>query len=353
LKKISILYVCNEDRATTYQRILALREMNVDLSLVYTYILNERITLVKKLYRAILFRFGIFPERNRENKAIINSIKTNTFDILFIEKGLSIKPSTLVQAKKLQPALKIISYTLDDMMNSNNASFNFRKSVKLYDMLFTNKKYNVAELKNIGAKNVYYFTNAYSQHVHRPIIVTEAEQLIYGYDVSFIGSYEYERVEKIRFLADNGIRIKVWGWGKGKKKSNMDHPNIIMTGKYVYEDEYAKVVCSTKVNLCFLRKENRDTETTRSIEIPACRGFMLAERTKEHLDLFEEGSEASYFSSKEEMLEKIKYYLKHDEERTRIALNAYKRCIKSRYDYKQQLVNIFSIVLGYDAISNN
>ena len=76
----------------------------------------------------------------------------NTFDILFIEKGLSIKPSTLVQAKKLQPALKIVSYTLDDMMNTNNSSFNFRKSLKLYDMLFTNKRYNVTELKNIGAK---------------------------------------------------------------------------------------------------------------------------------------------------------------------------------------------------------
>ena len=63
-----------------------------------------------------------------------------------------------------------------------------------------------------------------------------------------------------------------------------------------------------KFHYVFLRKVNRDKITTRSIEIPACRGFMLAERTKAHENLFQENIEADLFSNNNELYEKIKYF---------------------------------------------
>ena len=64
---------------------------------------------------------------------------------------------------------------------------------------------------------------------------------------------------------------------------------------------------------------------------------MLAERTDEHLALFEEGIEAEYFDSNEELLDKVRYYLSHEDERKRIAAAGRERCVRSGYSNEDRL----------------
>lgn len=112
----------------------------------------------------------------------------------------------------------------------------------------------------------------------------------------------------------------------------------------LYSDNYVKALQSFKISLCFLRKMNFDQQTTRSVEIPACGGFLMAERTNEHLSLFEENKEAVYFSSNKELLEKCKFYLKNDPERKQIIENGHKRCIQSGYS---NIDTIYKILKKY------
>ena len=99
------------------------------------------------------------------------------------------------------------------------------------------------------------------------------------------------------------------------------------------------------MNLGFLRKLNRDQTTTRSVEIPACAGFMLAERTAEHLQLFEEGREAEFFASPAELLQKCRRYLADETGRRSIARRGFERCIASGYSNAARLREAFRLIL--------
>lgn len=158
--------------------------------------------------------------------------------------------------------------------------------------------------------------------------------------MGFIGTYERERAESMLYLAKNGVPVRVWGEGWNKRFWLL-HPNIDIGGRPLVGDDYAMAICSFDINLVFLRKINRDLQTTRSVEIPACGAFMLAERTDEHLRLFKENEEAIYFSSNEELSEQVRYFLKHEEVRMRISQAARKRCLIGGYSYRERITKMF------------
>jgi hypothetical protein len=153
----------------------------------------------------------------------------------------------------------------------------------------------------------------------------------------------------------NGVKVRVWGPGWHRCRLRTKH--LCLENRAVWGDQYALAINAFDINLCFLRKVNRDLQTTRSIEIPACGAFMLAERTDEHLALFAEGQEAEFFSSDEELLDKVRYYLAHDDQRRRIAAAGRERCLKSGYSnhhrMRQMLQEIEKLRLNSNGLSND
>ena len=202
-------------------------------------------------------------------------------------------------------------------------------------MVFSTKTYNLEELKKLGAKRTEFFLDSYDEELHRPIAAYGAIENK-DIDVSFIGTYETERAATIWWLGVQGIRIVVFG--NGWDSLTECHPNVQVQSHPVYGDEYVKVINRTKINLGFLRKINRDQVTSRSMEITGAGGFFLAERTTRHSELFEEGVEADFFSSDEELLVKIKMYLNTPEKILSIGLAGRQRCLRSGYGMKEQII---------------
>lgn len=293
-----------------------------------------------------LFQLGIpvsLPDLQNSNLEICKKVRDNKYDLIWIDKGIIINPTTFNTIKKYQPSSKLIGYAPDYMSNRRNQSKQFLESLPYYDVYVTTKSYAVSELKEMGCKDVYFVGNAYQEGFHKPYQLTAEEHVRFDCEVGFIGAWEQERSDSICYLADNGIRVKVWG-GKDWEVIAQNHSNIEFAGRELLDENYCKAICGAKISLGFLRKGNLDLQTTRSIEIPACGSMMLAERTIEHQSLFLEDSEAAYFDSNEELLDKVKFYLAHEDKRLTIAIAGHNRCINSGYSNKSRIKEIIEYV---------
>ena len=298
----------------------------------------------KVCYKLICCGIAInLPDNASVNKRIIEQFKSAVYDIVWIDKGNTIFPSTLKTIKEMNPNCILVHYMIDDFMNPYHRTKQIIDTIPLYDYYIVNRTINISELRRYGCKHPIHVYMTYESlfHFPRPISVDSISRL--GGDLGFIGTYEKERAESMLYLAENGLKIRIWGngWKRMKDKNN----NLMIEDKGLYSENYCYAICAFKINLAFLRKKSRDLHTTRSSEIPACGGFMIAERTSEHLAMFEEDKEAVFFSSNEELLEKCKYYLEHEEERQTIAKAGRKRCIESDYSNEGMIRKVLQQIM--------
>ena len=268
---------------------------------------------------------------------IKKKVREHSWDIVWLEKALDIDSLTLSFIKNVLPDCLIIGFSPDDMNARHNQSQQFLDSIDMYDLYFTTKSYNVQELQRLGCRRSIFVPNGYDPDSFAPTLPNEDERSALGGDVGFIGTYEDYRANMLLSLARHGISVRVWGNGWQMLEYDKVSKKIIIENRTLNGETYSKACNSFKINLNFLRKVNRDLQTTRSIEIPASGGFMLAERTREHQELFKEGVEAEFFSSQDELVDKCNYYLSNEGERLKIATAGYKRCIVGGYSNAERL----------------
>jgi hypothetical protein len=147
----------------------------------------------------------------------------------------------------------------------------------------------------------------------------------------------------IKFLLDKGVNIKIFGRGWG------DYPEFkkIYAGP-VNQEDYAKIINESKINLSLTRAEDlgdkkRFNMKGRFFENALCSSFQLIEDFPTVRKVFKKGEDTDFFSTKEELLEKINYYLKNEKERERMAKNCYKKTTL-KYNREISLRNIFAKV---------
>lgn len=327
---------------TAFHRSLALEKIANKIDHVNTETSSFYYKLINKL-----FNIGCFlnlPDILNVNTEIKNLVSRNNYNIVWIDKGLTVNPSTLKFIKKRLPECKIISFSADNMTLRHNQSNNFLNCFKFYDIHVTTKSNTVDLMYKMGAQKVLFTNNSFESSYHYPRNLSDKELKKFGADIGFIGVWEKERFESILFLAKKGLKIKVFGQGKWKNFIRY-HPNLEIVAEALFSEDYCKAIKAFKISLCFLRKLNNDLQTTRTMEIPACGGFMLAERTKEHLALFEENKEAVFFSDNDELYDKCRYFLENDKERDEIAFNGFKKTCSSGYSNYETIKRIINKAL--------
>ena len=338
--KKKILYVGeNWPGSGSVQRFFALKRLGYNVDCVnfnQTFHKNSIKGIISRIFNKMSYSIDFVSA----NDQIYKKISLESYYILWIDKGLTIKPDLINYIKKSNRAKYIVGYVGDDMLQKHNQSIQWKQGLSLYDLIVTTKSFNVSELLSMGARRVEFVNNGYDPEIHKPKKITKKDKKKFGCDIGFIGAWEIERSNSMLFIANAGIKLHWWGGGWSNIKWRSSSPNLIYENNALWGPDYTTAINSFDISLCFLRKINRDLQTCRSVELPACGSFMLAERTDEHQMLFEEAKEADFFSNNEELLDKTKFYLANPSIRSKIALAGRERCERSGYSHDSILSKI-------------
>lgn len=230
-----------------------------------------------------------------------------------------------------------------------------------FDFCVATERQALASYKEVGATAIY-LQMAANPRIYRPSDVARS------FDVTFVGQRYADRPEYVAYLLKHGIDVKVWGpgWTSDRTFGEQDlgsrvtwsfareHPraatrNLVAyvtrrTGNLVTMPPWdnarlarvagpslpiAKLVetySESRISLGFStcgHARYRDKAKIRQIhlrdfEAPMSRAFYFVEDQEELNEFYDIGREIVTYQSREDLLEKIRYYLSHPDEAERI-----------------------------------
>lgn len=107
--------------------------------------------------------------------------------------------------------------------------------------------------------------------------------------------------------------------------------------------EMPKIFHLSKINLNFTSKPIRTGLPLRIWDILGAGGFVLTNFQTEIPEYFEIGRDLETYASEEELMQKISYYLEHEDERMEIARNGYQKA-KEQYSLEMRVKQILKAV---------
>lgn len=209
----------------------------------------------------------------------------------------------------------------------------------------TTDKFSVDKYKNIGYDNV--ILSQWSSFGYKENI--DFDSIEYKYDVSFVGGMNGYRKWIIDDLSKNGIKVDCFGHGwKNGKVSFEEMGNIFRTSRInlnisnsaSYDIRY--IFSSLRSISEFIRSKKKVEQIkARNFEIPAFGGFQLTNYVPGIEDYFDIGTEIACYTTTEDMVSQIRYFLAEEEKRKCILIDSYNKT-KNNYTYYHMLKRIFT-----------
>jgi len=329
------------DASRTVQRVRALRKLGCRVDCIATTPEGHDYETSPSLATRLRYRLRRPADPARANAAILAALDNET-NILWLDAADMIRGDSLAEVKRRNPELAVVWYCEDDMMNTRLRTKWLESAIPYIDLWVTTKSFNTEpdEVPSLGVRRMLFVNNSYDPVIHRPPEMAGDDVEQFGAPVSFIGTFEQPRAKSVLHLARAGYDVRVWGNGWESMKNV--HANLRIEGRPAYNDEFAKVVAASSINLCFLRHANRDLQTCRSIEIPGCGGFMAHEANAEIMSLFRDGQEAVFFTSDDELAALCEAWIARNDERRDIGRAANARVRELSMDHASNAMRILN-----------
>jgi spore maturation protein CgeB len=176
-----------------------------------------------------------------------------------------------------------------------------------------------------------------------------------SHDTTFVGQPHGDRRQTVAMLDDAGLPVECWGFGW--PAGQIEHEQMV------------EVFASSRINLNLSNSSEapglkarlrrllhfrppppRPSQIKgRNFEVPGCGGFLLTESVPHLERYFELDREVAVFDGADDLVDKVRYWLDHEQERQRVADAGYRRVI-SEHTYDLRFAAIFE-ELGLEANS--
>lgn len=160
-----------------------------------------------------------------------------------------------------------------------------------------------------------------------------AAHSIMGYHIA-----EIERRTTLNMLAEN-FSVDLYTLSDTKSLVNVN-----LKGQAHTLTEMPKIFHLSKINLNMTMRSIQTGLPLRIFDILGSGGFVMTNYQQEIPEMFEVGKDLEVYTSLEELQEKCAYYLEHDEERIKIALNGYNKT-KKYHDINIRMKNMLECML--------
>lgn len=224
-----------------------------------------------------------------------------------------------------------------------------------YDYVFTLEKNCLEIYRSLGCAQVHYLPFAAYRGHYRPTIGRSP----ISRDISFIGSAYWNRVNYFRELMPqlmqyNTVFNGIW-WDRLPEAPL--YGERIEIGKWMSPQETAAAYSGSKIVINLHRSHidetvNNNTHLVpaaspnpRTFEIAASGTLQLVDVRDDLAAFYKPGEEIETFCSPQELLDKIQFYLTHEEERRAIVLKAMERTLKE-HTYPKRVNQLLGTIFG-------
>ena len=260
--------------------------------------------LVKLL--PVLSRLGLTSDWSAiSNRNLLRTMGHNKWDVLISIQG-KIDRDTAEKIRQNNPGIKI-AYWWGDALREK-AIKRLDEVYPLVDALLFAFKGDCEDFIAKGRSKAMFFPVGVSKDYHTGFTITDKDRKKFTCDISFVGTCHPERCKTLQEISrKSNTPITVWGRGWHRCKG------IHSKGRLKMQDTLKVHACS-RIALNLHQEGTNNGFNIRFFEIPAANGFEICDWQPE-MDNIPAGKFIASFRSIDELVEKIQYYLSHEDAR--------------------------------------
>lgn len=118
---------------------------------------------------------------------------------------------------------------------------------------------------------------------------------------------------------------------------------LYLKGPVNNQTELPLIYAASKINLNISSRTITSGIPLRVLEVLACGGFLITNYQPEIAEAFEDGRELVMYTDRRDCMDKVQYYLTHDEERRRIAANG-RRAVRERFELMDMIKRMLEML---------